>query len=63
MGGGEWKCSAGCIDANGNIENQTFFDFLPAQIGTKPWNHIEIGILYETDRWGAGPVLALNHRF
>lgn len=63
VGGGEWVCSTGCTDADRNVENQEYFKFLPTQIGTKAWNHIEIVVLYETDRWGGGPVLAMDHEF
>lgn len=57
VGGGEWQCSTNCTDGNNNIENTHFFSFLPAQIGSSAWNHIEISVLYAQDQWGGGPVL------
>lgn len=63
VGGGEWQCSTGCTDANRNIEDKEFFNFLPMQIGTKPWNHLEIAVVYVTDRWGGGSALSVVHRF
>jgi hypothetical protein len=60
VGGGEWQCIS-CANANGDIENKQFFSFLPSQIGTRTWNHIEVVILYQEDEWGGGSVLSLNH--
>ncbi|MBN9381854.1 MAG: hypothetical protein J0H74_13875 [Chitinophagaceae bacterium] len=61
IGGGEWQCTVNCRNGNGHIENREFFSFLPAQIGTASWNHIEITILYVEDEWGGGAVLSMTH--
>lgn len=61
VGGGEWQCVSNCVNNAGDIVNDQFFSFLPAQIGTAPWNHIEIIVLYVMDQWGGGPVLMLTH--
>ncbi|HEX2845984.1 MAG TPA: hypothetical protein VHN59_05515 [Chitinophagaceae bacterium] len=61
VGGGEWKCNTNCTNSNGDVENSQFFSFLPAQIGTASWNHIEITILYIMDQWGGGPALMITH--
>lgn len=62
-GGGEWQCATNCTNLQGNIENSQFFSFLLAQIGDKPWNYVEVTVVYEMDQWGGGWVLSLNHTF
>lgn len=61
IGGGEWRCSENCTNDSGHIENDQFFAFLPGQIGTKLWNHVEITVLYTQDRWGGGFALNMTH--
>jgi hypothetical protein len=61
IAGGEWGCANNCRDENGNVVNNTFFSNLPQQIGNKQWNHLEIIVLYVTDRHGGGSVLSLTH--
>lgn len=61
IAGGEWRCSENCRNDNGHIENDQFFAFLPGQIRTKQWNHIEITVLYTLDQWGGGYVLSMTH--
>lgn len=60
VGGGQWECSFNCTNSKGHVENTQFFSFLPAQMGTSSWNHIEITVLYAQDQWG-GAVLDMNH--
>lgn len=36
------------FDNNGMYVNNSFFSFLPNQIGTQTWNHLEIFILFST---------------
>jgi len=54
IGQGIFECRSGC---SGNIENTTAFSHLPAQIGAKEWNHIEIYVVYERNLNGEGYVL------
>ncbi len=61
VGGGEWHCSGNCTNENAYIENDQFFKFLPGQIGTQVWNHIEITVLYTEEPSGGGPVLSMTH--
>lgn len=61
VGGGEFQCSGGCKNSEGDVINNTFFHFLPQQVGTKTWNHIEIVILYIEDKNGGGFVLSMTH--
>lgn len=51
-----WECTTGCTDT----ANEEFFTTLPQRIGTKPWNHVSIAILFEIDNNGAW-VLSLEH--
>lgn len=60
VAGREWQCNQACIDEKRNIENIEFFKTLPAQIGTRTWNHIEIIILFNDSDWG-GYSLSINH--
>lgn len=52
-----WECDSDCTD----IANNDYFKSLPARIGTKPWNHISITILFQTNDEGEGWVLNLEH--
>ena len=61
VGGGVFTCKAGCLNSGGDLENAQFFHFLPAQIGTRNWNHISLTVLYETDPNGGGWLLTLEH--
>lgn len=61
VGGGQWQCNFNCINSEGHVENDQFFSFLPAQMGSSPWNHIEITILYAESEWGEGSVLSMTH--
>jgi hypothetical protein len=56
-GQGIFECKSGCT---GNIENSTAFSSLPNQIGSKPWNHFEIYVVYEMDGNGGGWLLELT---
>lgn len=56
-GGALWDCSTGCT----GVENTTFFSNLPQRIGSRPWDHIEIFILFQTDNNGGGSVLDLSY--
>lgn len=60
VAGGEWSCTA-CIGQQVNVVNTDFFKILPQQIGTRPWKHIEIAILYTDDVNGGGYVLSVTH--
>jgi hypothetical protein len=55
-GGGQWRCNTGC----GAVTNTDFFNFLPAMIGNKQWDHIEWYIMFWTDANG-GWSIQLNH--
>ena len=46
VGGREWSCKTNCRNEKGDVENTDFYKFLPTQIGTRAWNHIEIIVLY-----------------
>ena len=49
VAGGVWNCQ-NCLDASGNYTNNTFFSFLPTQIGNRSWNRIEFFIkLYQSE--------------
>jgi hypothetical protein len=61
VGGGQWECSFGCVNDKGHVENTEFFSFLPAQMGSGTWNHVEIAVIYTEDQWGGGPVLSMTH--
>ncbi len=52
-----WECNSDCTD----IENNDYFKTLPGRIGTKPWNHISIIILFQINDSGEGWVLNLEH--
>lgn len=62
-GGGEWRCLTNCVNLDGNVENVDFFSFLPGQIGTSKWNHLEVTVLFIEDEWGGGYVLNATHSF
>lgn len=40
-----WQCNSNCTD----IANEEHFKSLPQRIGTKPWNHISIVVLFQVD--------------
>ena len=61
VAGGLWKCMSNCLNAEGNILNEEFFKFLPNQIGTNTWNHIEIVLRYNMDQHGGGYLLDMNY--
>jgi hypothetical protein len=52
-----WECNSDCTD----VENNDYFKTLPGRIGTKPWNHISVTILFQTNDSGEGWVLNLEH--
>lgn len=52
-----WECNSDCTD----VENSDYFKSLPGRIGTKPWNHISITILFQTNDSGEGWILNLEH--
>lgn len=52
-----WRCTTGCADT----PNEEFFKSLPGRIGTKPWNHLSIAVLFEINDGGEGWVLNLEH--
>jgi hypothetical protein len=56
-GRGIWECRANCTDA----VNEDYFSFLPGMIGTRPWNHISIAILFEVNDNGEGWMVSLEH--
>jgi hypothetical protein len=56
-GTGIWECTGGCTD----VANDEYFRFLPGAIGTKPWNHLSIIVLFETTHNGEGWGLSLEH--
>ena len=60
VAGREWHCKTNCRNENKDVVNTEFFKFLPTQIGTRTWNHIEIVILYIDQPWGGGYVLDFN---
>lgn len=60
IGGGTWNCRTGCLNANGNVENTNFFDFIPGQIGARSWNHVEIYVMFQTDPQGGGMALSMQ---
>lgn len=55
-----WQCGAGCIQYTEDIINEDFFKSFPTMIGDKPWNHIEIYILYADNPIGTGWALNFN---
>lgn len=52
-----WNCTSNCTGA----ADEEYFKSLPTQIGTKPWNHVSITILYQTSVNGEGWVLNFEH--
>jgi hypothetical protein len=56
-GGDLWTCTQNC----NYVANEEHFKSLPQRIGNKPWNHISITILFETDVNGGGSVLSLEY--
>lgn len=52
-----WECTTGCMGQ----ANEEFFRNFPAMIGTKPWNHISIIILFEINNNGQGWGISLEH--
>lgn len=52
-----WNCYSNCTGE----ANEEYFNTLPAQIGTKPWNHISITIRYQTNDDGSGFLLGFEH--
>ena len=61
--GGEkiWTCNGDCIKDRKSVEDDSFFDDIPGRIGSRSWNHISIGIAYETDKNGGGWLLSLEY--
>lgn len=55
-GGNTWKCKNNCAD----VDNEQFFNDLPARIGSRPWNHISIYVQYSTDPNG-GWAIGMEH--
>lgn len=51
-----WQCNSGCT----GVANEDYFKTLPQRIGTKPWNHISIVVLFEVDDNG-GWIIDLEH--
>lgn len=56
-GRGVWECMENCT----GIANEDFFEFLPFRIGTKPWDHISVMVLFQTTDSGEGWVLNFEH--
>lgn len=52
-----WQCYSNCT----GTANTEFFKSLPGRIGTKPWNHISIVILFEVDEEGLGWIIDLEY--
>lgn len=55
-----WECGAGCIQYTNDIINEDFFKSFPTVIGDRPWNHVEIFILYADTPIGGGWALNFN---
>lgn len=51
-----WECKDGCV----NRPNETFFTDFVQRIGTQPWNHISVVVLFETDANGLAWLLTLE---
>jgi hypothetical protein len=49
-GSAVYKCRNACL----GVENTTYFTTLPGRIGTTPWNHISIYILFDSFENGGG---------
>ena len=62
VGGAEWQGN-NLLDGSGSYENDDFYDFLPAQIGNKAWNHLEIVMLFTNAANTQTRMLNFNHTF
>lgn len=62
VGGGEWK-GTNVLDASGSYENRTFYTFLPAQIGNRAWDHIEVVMLFTNNSNTLTRVIDFNYTF
>ncbi|HTE28340.1 hypothetical protein [Flavitalea sp.] len=61
VAGGVWECKSNCLNEYGDVKNEEFFKFLPNQVGTKAWNHIEIVLRYIMDQNGGGYLIDMNY--
>jgi hypothetical protein len=57
---GLWKCNNECT---GVIENRSFFEYLPLQIGNRPWRMVEIGVALYNNTQQPGPGIYFNHTY
>ncbi|ULQ54243.1 hypothetical protein [Flavihumibacter fluvii] len=62
IAGAEWR-GTNVLDATGSYENHDFYNFLPVQIGSREWNHIEIVMLFTNATNTQTRVLVFNHSF
>lgn len=51
-----WECNDGCV----NRPNETFFTDFVQRIGSQPWNHISVVVLFETDANGLAWLLTME---
>lgn len=59
---GTWDCQQGCTDLYGNYKNQTFFSFLPQQIGNRIWQRAQFFVRFYNTPMTAGE-LNFDHDF
>jgi hypothetical protein len=59
---GTWDCQQGCTDSSGNYKNETFFSFLPQQIGNRIWQRAQFFIRFYNTPMSAGE-LNFDHNF
>lgn len=62
VSGAEWH-GINVLDATGSYENNIFYNMLPAQIGERQWNHLEIVMLFTNAANAQMRVLNFNYSF